>query len=44
MSTPGPERKRSFVKVNEEDLIDAIKAHRELYDCEDKVGERLSLN
>lgn len=31
------EKKRSFVKVNEEELIEAIKDHRELYDCTDKV-------
>lgn len=32
------EKKRSFVKVNEEDLIAAIKEHSCLYDCMDKVS------
>lgn len=31
------DKKRSFVKVNEEDLIEAIKDHKELYDSTDKV-------
>ncbi|XP_063699622.1 uncharacterized protein LOC134830162 [Culicoides brevitarsis] len=34
------EKKRSFVKVNEEELIEAIKSHKELYDCTDKNFKR----
>uniref|UniRef100_A0A336LN41 CSON015187 protein n=1 Tax=Culicoides sonorensis TaxID=179676 RepID=A0A336LN41_CULSO len=34
------EKKRSFIKVNEEELIEAIKEHKELYDCNDKNFKR----